>query len=443
MIELPATFAAGIRSRLGEKEGAALLAALDGEPVTSVRLNPAKRATLMPDAKRVEWAPEGFILPQRPVFTLDPQWHQGRFYVQETASMFVGRVAAMAAEELGQEALKVLDLCAAPGGKTTAVADVLPQGSLMIANEYVPKRADILQENLMKWGTPNTIVTRGETKTLCQSAEGWMDMVIADVPCSGEGMMRKEEEARRQWTPGLVESCATLQREIVANGATALRQGGMMIYSTCTFNAEENERNVEWICANLGFEVVDISAITPSQARSHGAGIHFYPHLSGSEGLYVCLLRKTGAERRFRLPKVKSKEVNLPEWFAGPEQALTERNGVIYALSREYLPIAEAVKRQTMSAGTPVATPGKRSWEPTHELAMSRLLRREAFATVEFDREEALKYLSLQTGSLPPTFAKGHLLVMYHNEPLGWIKNLGNRYNNLYPRHLRIRMNIT
>lgn len=441
MTEIPAGFAASMLAQLGADEGARLLAALDTEPVTGIRLNAAKGIDAPGYAKKVPWAERGYVLPERPSFVLDPAWHQGRYYVQEPASMFAGTVIAQALDT--GNSVKVLDLCAAPGGKTTAVADALPAGSLLIANEFVPKRAEILGENVLKWGRPDMVVTRGDTSPLCQALDGCMDLVIADVPCSGEGMMRKEEEARRQWSPGLVADCAALQREIAANGARALREGGLMLYSTCTFNAEENEHNVEWICAELGFEVVDVPADPVWGLRSHGPGWHFYPHLTGSEGLYVCLLRKVATAHRARMPKKlpKSVRADLP-WCDTGGRVLYEHDDQLFAISEEYLPHMQAIGRQVLQPGTPIAAASKRGWEPTHAAAMSQLFRRGAFTEVELNEEQALRYLARRTDGLPETSARGYVLTTYHDMPLGWLKALGNRYNNLYPQNWRIRQNV-
>lgn len=441
MTDIPAGFAASMATQLGADESARLLAALDTEPSTGIRLNAFKGADAPQGAVKVPWAERGYTLPERPNFALDPAWHQGRYYVQEPASMFAGTVIAGTIGK--EEPVKALDLCAAPGGKTTAVADALPAGSLLIANEFVPRRAEILGENVLKWGGQDMAVTRGDTSSLSHALEGCMDLVIADVPCSGEGMMRKEEEARRQWSPGLVADCAALQREIAANGARALREGGLLLYSTCTFNADENERNVEWICSELGFEIVEIPVNPAWGLRQHGPGWHFYPHLTGSEGLFVCLLRKTSTARRTRLPRKLPKAVraDLP-WVNIAGRMLYEHDGQLYAISEEYLPLMQAIGRQALLPGTPVAVAGKRGWEPTHAAAMSQLLRRGTFPEVELDREQALRYLARRTDGLPETSARGYVLATYGGVPLGWLKALGNRYNNLYPQNWRIRMNV-
>lgn len=442
MIEIPAGFAENMRTQLGTDEAQALLTSLDTTPCTGIRMNIGKGVEAPAQSSPVPWNSSGYTLAQRPNFTLDPAWHQGRYYVQEPASMFAGTIVEKAFPRT--ERIKALDLCAAPGGKTTAVADALPEGSLLIANEFVARRAEILSENVQKWGRANIVVTRGDTGSLCRALEGCMDLVVADVPCSGEGMMRKEEEARRQWSPTLVQSCATLQREIAANGALALRNGGLMLYSTCTFNAEENEENVRWICSELGFETVDIPVEETWNLRSHGSGLHFYPHLTGSEGLYVCLLRKIASSAKARLPKRLPNPIkeNLP-WVNLQGLKLYKTDSCLYALTEEYLPYIQAAGRQVLLAGIPVAAVGKRGWEPMHAIAMSTLLRRGTFPELSLNRQQALHFLACRTDNLPETSTRGYVLVTYHDYPLGWVKALGNRYNNLYPRNWRIRQTVT
>ena len=194
--------------------GDAVAALAEGSPEVSVRVNRHKPSAV-DSAEIVPWCEDGRYLSERPVFALDPCWHQGRYYVQEAGSMFVGHVVrSLSREWTGPVA--VLDACAAPGGKTTAVIDALPEGSLVVANEYVPSRAAVLKENIVKWGCPSVIVTRGDTASLSRLGE-MFDLVVADVPCSGEGMMRKDEDAVAQWSEGLVRDCAALQWEIVCN----------------------------------------------------------------------------------------------------------------------------------------------------------------------------------------------------------------------------------
>ncbi|MCH5346020.1 MAG: RsmB/NOP family class I SAM-dependent RNA methyltransferase, partial [Muribaculaceae bacterium] len=223
------------------------------EPEVSVRLNRRRGGSQIPSLLSevvdtpVTWTDGGYYLSSRPRFTLDPALHQGRYYVQDASSMFISRAVAEALRHLDlSRQLLYIDACAAPGGKTTAAINVLPDGTTLIANEFVPLRAAVLHENITKWGYPDVIVTRGDTAAIGDALTGMADIIAADVPCSGEGMMRKDPEAIVQWSPKLVNDSARLQREIITNLWPALKPGGFFIYSTCTFNRRENEDNLEW-----------------------------------------------------------------------------------------------------------------------------------------------------------------------------------------------------
>lgn len=443
MPPIPESFTNLMTETLGRREAAALLEGLQTPPAVAIRLNMAKQPSDV--GTPIPWCPAGRRLNHRPTFALDSAWHQGRYYVQEPASMFAAFAAACVAEQ-EQRPLRMLDLCAAPGGKTTAAADALPPDSLVIANEFVPQRAEILLENLTKWGLPDMVVTRGDTTPICEAIAGQMDLVVADVPCSGEGMMRKEAEARRQWSPGLVKQCAELQRKIAANAAQALRRGGWMIYSTCTFNASENEENVEWICRELGFEVVDLPVDEAWNLQQHGPGYHFYPHLTHSEGLYLCLLRKTSPGFRARTKPSRLKTVKSTDvpWIHSEGYILVQHQNFIQAISEKNADFIGVFSKlpHTLTFGTQVASAGKRGWEPTHTAAMSQLLRNDYFPAIEFDDEQALRYLARRTDNLPTTAQRGFLLALHRQLPLGWLKGIGNRCNNLYPQPWRIRIPV-
>lgn len=425
-----------------------------GAPEVSIRFNREKNAGITL-ADTVPWsAGRGSYLSERPVFTLDPALHQGRYYVQEASSMFHGHVvAALTADAVGP--LVVIDACAAPGGKTTAVIDSLPEGSLMIANEYVPARASVLRENLIKWGYPATIVTRGDTASIAQLGPV-ADIIVADVPCSGEGMMRKDAEAVAQWSPALVGQCVARQREIVANLWDALKPGGLMIYSTCTFNRHENEEMVGYIIDELGGESVEVPGIDPAWGIAPAVGTaaycyRFMPHLLRGEGLFVSVVRKPGESGRERFksrPAKGGKPAVVPadvkkfvsgaaemEWSISPD-------GRINAFPSRWVPLLQSVEKNlsVIHHGIVVGRTKGRDILPDQSLAMSTALSPSAFPRVELDRDTALAYLRCEAISLPSDTPRGHLLVTYNNIPLGFVKNLGNRANNLYPKEWRILM---
>lgn len=268
--------------------------ALCGEPEVSVRVNRRKGVTVPDGSDRVPWCRDGFYLGTRPRFTFDPALHQGLYYVQDASSMILSEVVRRLSR--GMTAPRYLDACAAPGGKTTAAIDALPDDAIIVANEYVRQRAITLRENIIKWGAPNVIVATGDTARLSR-LRGRFDIIAADVPCSGEGMMRKDPEAVAQWTPALVDECAARQREIVANLWPSLRPGGYLVYSTCTFNRRENEEMVAHIVDTLGAEPVDtglcadFDGITPGIDTPYPC-CRFMPHRLRGEGLFLAVLRK-------------------------------------------------------------------------------------------------------------------------------------------------------
>ncbi len=439
------------------------------EPSVSVRSNsrkPSPSYADMPFDGDVPWCAEGRYLSSRPSFTLDPALHQGRYYVQDASSMFLSHVVRCLMGGAGVPVL-ALDACAAPGGKTTVLIDALPDGSVVVANEYVPKRAAILKENIIKWGYPRVIVTRDDTARIPRACSEF-DIIVADVPCSGEGMMRKDRTAVEQWSPALVDECATRQREIVANLWEALAPGGYMIYSTCTFNRQENELIVEHLVRDFGAESVEIPVnaewgITPGI----GTACHCYRFLPGlirGEGLFMAVLRKPGASTRGQAllsvntrrqggkkASRKSSQASsaseksllsaVAKWLDGSgDYELEVSGGRINAVPKAMMALASALsdRLNVIHHGVCVGEIKGNSVVPSHALAMSQALAEDAFPRVELSREDALRYLRREALTLPGGTLKGFVLVCYDSVPLGFVKNLGSRANNLYPSEWRI-----
>lgn len=439
--EIPSGFVREIES-YGSPLTQGLAAALDGEPSVAVRVNPAKG---VPDGKwdatrPVPWCAEGFYLPERPLFTADPHLHQGRYYVQDASSMIIARVVAGLADG---RPVSYLDACAAPGGKTTAALSALPPGSVAVANEFDRKRHVILCENLAKWGIPAT-VTQGSVGRF-GSYPASFDIVAADVPCSGEGMMRKDAEARRQWTPALTAQCASLQREIIADLWPAIRPGGYLIYSTCTFNRHENEENVEWIINTLGGETVMPQPIDPSWGIAPGIGtdawcMRFMPHRLDGEGLFMAIIRKSyGAIGKQTRPargqtlRHDRRYDRCREWIASPEAIISPEGNRLLA----YLPCAlPAALWPRIELGE---IKGK-DIVPSQQLAMSTLLNAGLFNSCDISGPTAVAFLRREAVGIDAP--RGFVLLKFDGLPLGWVKNLGNRANNLYPQEWRIRMSL-
>lgn len=415
------------------------------DPVVSVRHNLRKGEPMNEDADFVPWCKFGEYLAQRPQFTFDPALHQGRYYVQDASSMFIGYVLGRL---VGSEPVSYLDACAAPGGKTTAAIDALLWGSHVVANEFVPGRAAILRENLVKWGCPYATVTKGDTAQF-RKHPGRFDIIAADVPCSGEGMMRKDAEAVAQWSEGLVEQCAARQREIIANLWPALRPGGYMVYSTCTFNVTENEDMVRHMVDEYGAEPVNIDV--PAEWGVAGAVVgdlpvcRFMPQNLRGEGLFMAVVRKPVDDdyvSEVRKPKRKKgeKTAKFPEvardvagWIKPEYEVKFESDGENVWCVPGGFDASDELRPRTL-----VAVIKGKSLIPTQDLAMSDMLQRGAFSECEVNRTTALTYLRHEAVQLPEGTSKGMVLLTYGGKPLGFVKNLGNRANNLYPAAWRI-----
>jgi 16S rRNA C967 or C1407 C5-methylase (RsmB/RsmF family)/NOL1/NOP2/fmu family ribosome biogenesis protein len=426
----PAEFINEMRDSLGPERAERVLSALAGEPAVSVRVNPRKltlvalRAhfgTLAGDV--VPWASdEAFYLNDRPSFTLDPLFHAGAYYVQEASSMYVGQLFERAKATLGKEALRVLDLCAAPGGKTTQLLSRLDPSSLLVANEIVPARATVLAENVARWGCANVAVASSDPSVFA-SLRGFFDLAVVDAPCSGEGMFRKDERAVAEWSPDAVRLCAARQRRILADFWPALAPGGFLIYSTCTFNRFEDEDNVSWICSELGGTLL-------SQR-------HFYPGEDRGEGFFVALIRKAGT------------------YAAGPVAAADglaclEKGSLVKLFPEAFVrDLARLEKNlRIIASGVAVATRKGRDLVPEADLALAGDSVREAvsaflpelsYTSVEVSREEALRFLSRESVAFPAA-PRGYLLLTYAGLGLGFVKNLGTRTNSLLPPARRIRV---
>ena len=389
-MQLPEDFVRETRLLMGEARFSGYLEAFNEEALVSIRLNPKLYPGARPQPQKpptgawpqyqVSWCPEGYYLEGRPQFTFDLLFHAGCYYVQEAASMFVTHIL----RELSiLSPLNVLDMCAAPGGKSTAMLSVLPEGSMLVSNEPIPTRAQILLENITKWGAKNCTVTNNYPRDF-KKAKAKFDLILCDVPCSGEGMFRKDPATISEWSLQNVEKCWRLQREIVADAWECLNPGGILIYSTCTFNTKENEENVRWIMDTYDAEVIDIPTdpswhITGSLLEGFDAPVYrFIPGITRSEGLFVCVLRKSNHS-----------------------SSLLTLNSKLKVLQTD-LPKGE-------------------------------------FPRVDLPYSEALRYLRGEALVLPADTPRGIVTVTYKGFVLGPVKNIGNRANNLYPKPWRIK----
>lgn len=434
----------------------------ESKPEISLRLNPAKGISAgmlpFPTDGTVPWCASGYYLPERPFFTADPLLHQGGYYVQEASSMFHNFIISFICSQVSGP-VRLLDACAAPGGKTTAAIEALPEGSLVVANEIIPSRAAVLRENIIKWSYPSCIVTRSDTASY-SLLKHTFDIIMADVPCSGEGMMRKEPEAVAQWSPSLVEECAARQWQIVENLWPALRPGGYFIYSTCTFNRHENEEMVERIIDTYGAESISLP-VDPAWSISPGIDTNascyrFIPGRIRGEGLFVALLRKpdelsgTASSRHkkkcSRSSSVSSELINRASEFISEPMldlySVYTASDRIMAFPETLIPVLDLISRHcdVIHEGVTLATVKGRYLIPSHSLALSPLRDSGVFPEITLDRQEAIAYLSGEAPQFTTDTPTGYVIPTFAALPLGFAKNLGRRANNLYPAPWRIRM---
>jgi len=424
--------------------GQGLLTALETVSPVSIRRNPLKTKAVLPELKAIPWCSHAHYLTERPFFTKDPLFHAGTYYPQEAGSMFLDTVL----QQLDlPEAPMVLDLCAAPGGKSTLIAAHLSGKGLLVSNEVIQPRARILKENLMKWGAINTIVTNNDPADF-QRIPAFFDLIVVDAPCSGEGMFRKDHAARDEWSPGNVELCAGRQKRIVMDVWESLQPGGFLVYSTCTFNAAENEDNVSWLLGELDAELipVDTTHFTPGRA---GIGLYALPDRVDTEGFFLAVIRKKGEAGPRRLKLKKTAEVTRVK-DKTPFQELADLthcevlqwNDYTFALPEAFAEEAIFLQHhlRTIKLGTELGETGRKGLIPHEALSLCPQLLQASIPRIPLTLEQALSYLHGDTFAIDGQH--GFSLMTYENEPLGWIKHLGNRFNNLYPKEWRIRMKL-
>lgn len=402
--------------------------------VTSIRINPLKPFSHQ-HSDRVEWWDEGFYLPQRPIFTLDPAFAAGAYYVQEASSMFVGWLTERL--ELPDNPM-VLDLCAAPGGKTTLLSSIVGQSGVVVANETIRARASILAQNVQKWGDGNTVVTSADAASF-GNLGALFDLVLVDAPCSGEGMFRKDPAAREEWSVDNVAKCAARSRRIVGDVWDSLSQGGYMIYSTCTFNRHENEHNASWIVRELGGEIVNFDNIPDGIVRNEGGGYNFYPHMVRGEGFYACVVRKTSSSP-LKAGKTNKITPKFGDRYTLRPMLYVEQSGSLYAYSTALYAMVEKLRSARifmLYAGVELGVEIRGELKPAHSLALSPLVRPDLWPRASMELSQAIEYL--RKGVVDAScLADGLNMICYDGLPLGFAKRIGARVNNMYPTAWRI-----
>ena len=446
-------FRAYLEEAIGRENALVAFSAFEQPASVSVRMNPFKRCHLF-EGEPVRWCKWGRILEERPVFTLDPHFHGGAYYVQDSSSMFVGEIFRQCLESVDVPAgrpVRVLDLCAAPGGKTTDLAASLREkfgdGFVLVANEVMKQRAGVLASNVALWGDPNVVVTSDDPSAFA-ALEGFFDIVVADVPCSGEGMFRKDESAQQQWSENNVALCEGRQRRIVADMWPSLAGGGVLVYSTCTFNRLENDGNVRWVIDELEADALyDGEDSVYDGVIKTALGFSLVPGFVKGEGQYCSAVRKkgkVGAPGKMRLSRTKA--VALPERLKqifSVDMLLKQRGETVIAVPANINEDVEYISSRlhVLASGCAVGTIKGKDLVPDADLALSIALKEDAYPAIDVDRQTALAFLHRDAIVLSDA-PKGFVLVRYEGVPLGFVKNLGNRCNNLHPQGRRIRMDI-
>jgi len=448
----PEDFIKRIRIQFGEQADE-FLNSMEKEPSVTVRLNNKKFSLQEKIFEHVQWCPAGVFLKERPVFTLDPLFHAGAYYVQEASSMFLEQ--AFRATGTTTEGRLILDLCGAPGGKSTHLLSLMNDNDLLVSNEVILSRIKILRENIRKWGAPNVIIANNDPKDFGQ-LNGFFDLILVDAPCSGEGLFKRDPAARNEWSPGNAQLCSVRQRRIVADIWPALKTGGYLIYSTCTFNPEENEENLKWLKSQNNFKSIRI----PLKPEWHIEetetdniyGYHFFPHLVKSEGFFIAVLQKTDDEPASRFPKkMRNKPGKIPagmafvkNWVQAGNYEFRMINDTIVASPEQWQNEIDRLSNslKITDSGLPVATLKGKDTVPAHELVLSSVLNISGFGFTDINFEEALKYLRKEEIKLH-TKETGWQIVRFRNTPIGLVKNIGTRVNNYYPKEWRIRMQTT
>jgi NOL1/NOP2/sun family putative RNA methylase len=446
--QFPRDFVKRLQAQLGDQWMDFVSAHREPSPI-SIRLNPGK-TDITQSGDPVLWSKFGRYLKERPSFTLDPEFHAGKYYVQEASSMFLEQAFLQAVDQ--SNALNVLDLCAAPGGKSTHLLSLMNRESLLVSNETIQSRASILSENIQKWGHTNVVVTNNDPRDF-QRLPRFFDVIVIDAPCSGEGLFRKDPVALKEWSEEHVMLCSKRQRRILNDVWPALKPGGILIYSTCTYHEAENEENLKWLHEDHDFESARLQVKNEWGVREIEikglTGYRFYPHQVKGEGFFIAVLKKTGDKSTARINSKnsfsqphKKKLDQLSEWIINPdEKYFIERNDLMQFFQKNKVEeIGHIVKNlHVISAGTFIAKAKHDKLIPEHSFALSLEINRDRFDSVRLDVDQALKFLRKETISVQAD-KKGFALVTFQNIPLGWINILDNRVNNLYPSEWRIRI---
>ena len=439
MIQLPPDFKQRMQAQLGAVNFALFEESLNAPTPVSIRLNPTKLKKELP-IEKVAWAEQGYYLKERPLFVADPLWHAGAYYVQEASSMALEQ-AFKKIKELNNGQLSLLDLCAAPGGKSTHIASLLNENDVLVSNEVIRTRVPVLNENLTKWGFPNIIITNSDSKDFENCGEVF-DVIVVDAPCSGEGLFRKDENAVNEWSTANAEMCSLRQKRIVDQIIHCLKPGGFIIYSTCTYNPNENEHQVKNLCEQ-GFEPIAFT-LNGQIAAQHQC----YPHQIKGEGFFISLLQKTGTSKaeepsKNTNPLKRIKDSSAYQTFIKADNNFILFRDHVVALSDRVFDLLEQLQNHLniYSVGTRVCEKNEKLVLPSDHLPFSWLCNTDAFEIKSLEMQEAISYLG--KNAIPhQSKNKGYVCLQFQGINLGLGKLAGNRINNLFPNEWRLRRSI-
>ena len=470
--QLPQSFLQSLENIEGFDLNAFAAVHKEAKSLTSIRFNPNKKidvhdSTLQLESK-IPWSTHGYYLTERPSFTKDPLFHAGAYYVQEASSMFLEQALQQTVDL--NTSIKVLDLCAAPGGKSTLIQSLISKDSLLVSNEVIKTRVNVLAENITKWGAANVVVTNNDPRDF-QRLDSYFDVIVVDAPCSGSGLFRKDPDAISEWSLDNVTLCSQRQQRILADVKEALKQDGILIYSTCSYSTAENENIAEWLISENGFESIQLqinpewNIIETITKQTNAYGYRFYPNKVKGEGFFIAAFKKTNPTPNAKqttpnakqptpnakqtTPNTKHQTINkqpqtpndkqeITNWLSTKDISFFPWKDDIIAFPENLIneiPVLQSalyIKKAGVNMGSLI----RNELIPSHELAMSTLLNPE-IAAVSLDLNKALQFLRLET--IEKDFdGTGWMLMKYAGLPLGFIKSLPNRINNYYPREWRI-----
>lgn len=423
-----------------------------GEQITSIRFNPLKPTIHHQTSNKVPWSSNGFYLSERPSFTLDPLLHAGVYYVQEASSMFLEQALKQTVDLT--KPLRVLDLCAAPGGKSTLIQSMISKESLLVSNEVIKTRVHVLTENLIKWGGSNVIVTNNDPKKFA-ALENYFDVIVIDAPCSGSGLFRRDPDAINEWSEENVNLCSQRQQRILADAWPTLKENGILIYSTCSYSKEEDEDILDWVAESFDLTSLQLhleetwNIVETISDRHNSYGYRFYPDKLKGEGFFIAAFQKKEGndfsyprQKKITFEKLtKNEETIARKWIRDDVNvALIKNENLVYAIPENLLNDFILLKSllYIKKAGVLLGKMTPHELIPEHELALSNILSKNINA-VELSKEQALNYLRKEEIKIDND-NKGWAVVKYENQNLGWAKILQNRINNYYPSEWRIRM---